>query len=152
MDGNGANKKVNIKYHFALEENASPEEKEIIFQGLQAYNIQYFGYDDGKPLTIFLRDENGVIAGGLVGHTYWDFLAIELFWLGEAVRGQGYGEKMLHMAEQEAIQRGCTTAHLDTFEFQAPHFYEKYGYEQWGELAGYTGRFKRLYYKKQLIE
>lgn len=137
-------------YRITQEDNASSKEKEIIHQGLAAYNIAHFGYEDAKPLNFFIRADDGKIAGGLLGFTYWDFLAIDLFWLDEAVRGQGFGEKMLNMAEQEAIQRGCTTAHLDTFEFQAPHFYEKYGYEQWGVLDGYAGRFKRVYYKKRL--
>lgn len=137
-------------YQITQEDNASSEEKKIINQGLHAYNVAHFGYDDGKPLILFLRDDEHTIVGGLLGYTYWDFLAIDIFWLDESVRGQGFGETMLRMAEEEALRRGCTTAHLDTFEFQAPHFYEKYGYKQWGELAGYAGRFKRIYYQKEL--
>jgi hypothetical protein len=37
--------------------------------------------------------------------------------------------------------------HLDTFAFQAPHFYEKYGYEQWGVLDGYAGKLADLLQK-----
>ena len=137
-------------YQITQEDNASSAEKDIIHRGLADYNLAHFGYDDSKPLNLFVRDENGDIVGGLLGFTYWDFLAINIFWLDESIRGERFGEKILKLAEQEARKRGCTTAHLDTFEFQAPHFYEKYGYEQWGELDGYAGRFKRIYYKKRL--
>jgi GNAT superfamily N-acetyltransferase len=137
-------------FRIAQEDNASPEEKEIIHQGLAAYNMAHFGYDDAKPLNFFVRNANDEIVGGLLGVTYWDFFAIDIFWLDESVRGQGFGGKMLALAEQEAIERGCTTAHLDTFEFQAPHFYEKYGFERWGALEGYAGKFKRIYYQKRL--
>jgi GNAT superfamily N-acetyltransferase len=137
-------------YHISQEDDASSEDKTAVRRGLAAYNLSHFGYDDGKPINFFLRDEEGEIVGGLLGHTYWDFLAVDIFWLDESVRGQGLGEKILKMAEVEAVRRGCTTAHLDTFEFQAPRFYEKYGYEKWGELDGYAGRFKRIYYKKSL--
>lgn len=137
-------------YRIIPKNNASADEKEIIHRGLKDYNTAHFGYEDGKPLNLFIQNENDEIVGGLLGYTYWDFLAVDIFWLDESVRGQGFGEKMLAMAEQEAVNRGCTTAHLDTFEFQAPHFYEKYGYEQWGELKGYAGRFKRIYYQKRL--
>jgi len=89
--------------------------------------------------------------GGLLGYTYWDFLAVDILWLHEELRGQGVGTQLLQTAEQEAIARGCHQAHLDTFEFQAPGFYEKQGYQCWGVLDGYDGRFKRLYYRKQLI-
>lgn len=57
---------------------------------------------------------------------------MDIFWLHEDLRGQGYGTQLLQMAEQEAIARGCHQAHLDTFEFQAPGFYEKHGYQCWG--------------------
>lgn len=137
-------------YRIIPKNNASSDEKEIINHGLKDYNTAHFGYEDGKPLNLFIQNENDEIVGGLLGYTYWDFLAVDIFWLDESVRGQGFGEKMLAMAEGEAVNRGCTTAHLDTFEFQAPHFYEKYGYEQWGELNGYAGRFKRIYYQKRL--
>ena len=141
-----------IPYRITQENDASSEEKEIIHQGLAAYNKAYFGYDDTKPLNFFVRDSGGKIVGGLLGFTYWDFFAIDIFWLDVSVRGQGFGGKMLALAEQEAIERGCTTAHLDTFEFQAHHFYEKYGFERWGDLDGYAGKIKRIYYKKNLIQ
>ncbi len=90
-------------FRITQEDNASSEEKEIIHQGLAAYNTAHFGYDDGKPLNFFVRDGAGKIVGGLLGFTYWDFLAIDIFWLDESVRGQGFGGKMLAMAEHEAI-------------------------------------------------
>lgn len=137
-------------YQISQEDDASSEDKEIIHSGLRTYNIAHFGYHDAKPLNLFIRNDSGEIIGGLLGYTYWDFLAVDIFWLDESVRGQGLGEKMLKTAEAAAVKRGCTTAHLDTFEFQAPRFYEKYGYEKWGELDGYAGRFKRIYYRKRL--
>jgi len=139
-------------YQITQEDNASSENKETIHQGLAAYNMVHFGYDDAKPLNFFIRDDDGEIFGGLLGFTYWDFFAIDIFWLNESVRGQGFGGKMLHIAEQKAVERGCTTVHLDTFEFQAPLFYEKYGFERWGNLDGYAGKFKRIFYKKTLTK
>jgi hypothetical protein len=41
---------------------------------------------------------------------------------------------MLAVAEQHAIERGCTGAHLDTASFQARPFYEKLGYTVFGTL------------------
>ena len=139
-------------YRITQKNDASSAEKDIIHQGLAAFNVTYFGYDDTKPLNFFIHDDHENIVGGLLGFTYWDFFAIDIFWLDQSVRGQGFGKEMLALAEQEAIQRGCTTVHLDTFEFQAPHFYEKYGFEQWGSLDGYAGKFKRIYYKKSLMK
>ncbi|MBP6471369.1 MAG: GNAT family N-acetyltransferase [Chloroflexi bacterium] len=137
-------------YRIEPNEGADAQDKEVIHAGLRAYNTAHFGYADGRPLNLFIRDAAERIVGGLLGYTYWDYLAVDIFWLHEDLRGQGYGTQLLQMAEQEAIARGCHQAHLDTFEFQAPGFYEKHGYQCWGVLDGYGGRFKRLYYRKQL--
>jgi len=140
-----------MTYHIKADEAASEQTKEIIHAGLRAYNTAHFGYADGRPLNLFVHDDDGRIVGGLLGYTYWDFLAVDILWLHEEWRGQGLGTQLLQTAEQEAIARGCHQAHLDTFEFQAPGFYEKQGYQCWGVLDGYDGRFKRLYYRKQLL-
>ncbi len=138
------------QFHISQEHDAATEEKNVVRQGLAAYNLPYLGDDNGQPLNLFLRDENSEIVGGLLGFTYWDFFAIDIFWLDESVRGQGFGGKILALAEAEAVKRGCTTAHLDTFEFQAPIFYEKFGYTPWGSLKGYAGKYSRIYYQKKL--
>lgn len=36
----------------------------------------------------------------------------------------------LKKAEETAKERGCKYAFLDTFSFQAPMYYEKYGYKE----------------------
>jgi GNAT superfamily N-acetyltransferase len=46
-------------------------------------------------------------------------------------------------AEQEALSRGCHSAWLDTFEFQARGFYERMGYECFGALSDWI--FKVFY-------
>ena len=38
---------------------------------------------------------------------------------------QGYGTKLMCMAEDEARKRGCHAAHLGTYSFQALPFYQK---------------------------
>ena len=41
------------------------------------------------------------------------------------------------MEQAEAVRRGCTLAYLDTFNFQAPVFYERLGYEQVHKIASF---------------
>ena len=50
----------------------------------------------------------------------------------------------------EARGRGCTTAMVDTFDFQAPRFYEAEGYTIWGVLEGYPPGHQRFYLRKTL--
>ena len=52
-------------------------------------------------------------------------------------------------AEGRAVERGCHSAWVDTFTFQAPGFYRKLGYAPFGELD-YPPDFKRVFLRKQL--
>ena len=58
----------------------------------------------------------------------------------------------MQLAEREAVSRGCHGAWLDTFEFQARGFYERIGYECFGELPGYPRGFSRFFMKKILLQ
>lgn len=121
---------------------------EAVLAGLRAYN-QRFAENDAKPLCVVARDDGGV-AGGLDARTYWNYLDIKYFWVHEDCRGQGLGAKILLAGEAEAVRRGCAHAFLDTFEFQARGFYEKLGYEVFGQLSGFSGKHERFFMRKTL--
>ncbi len=134
-----------------IEANADKEDVQAIYKGLDAYNMQYATAINYQPLVIFLRDEAGKIAGGLAGETYWGWLHVDALWVDEAARGQDYGSRLLAMAEQEALRRGCKHSHLDTMSFQAQPFYEKHGYTVWGVLDDVPEGHQRIYMKKDLV-
>ena len=52
--------------------------------------------------------------------------------------------------EEEAKAAGCYMAQLDTFDFQAPGFYEKQGYEIFGTLTNAPKGHTHYYMKKTL--
>ena len=52
-------------------------------------------------------------------------------------------------AEMRALERGCHSAWVDTFSFQAPGFYPRLGYEVFGELD-YPPGHKRIFLQKRL--
>jgi GNAT superfamily N-acetyltransferase len=60
------------------------------------------------------------------------------------------GKRLLEAAEKRALAQGCRQALVDTFDFQAPGFYERQGYELFGALDGFAGKYRRLYYRKRL--
>jgi len=138
------------KYTFSMEENPAPDDLQMIRDGLTDYNLHYVPDAQYQPLNIILRDVDGCVIGGLIGNTYWGWLYVSLFWLDESARRNGIGSRMLAMAEQEALRRGCHHAHLDTLDFQAPAFYEKRGYTLWGTLDDLPSDHKRYFYRKEL--
>ena len=134
-----------------IEEQPKSEERRKIFEGLHRYNAAQTNDPDCLGLTIFLRDTENNVVGGLLGETYWGWLYVEFMWIEESLRKRGYGRELLATAEQEAITRGCSAAYLDTFSFQALKFYERYGYEVFGILDDFPPPHKRFFMKKSLV-
>ena len=122
----------------------------IIGGGISDFNTQQAGEDNGKSLCFVLQSADGEIVGGVIGATYWDWLHIDLMWIKEAFRGRGYGQRLLKSAEDEALKRGAKSSYLDTFSFQAPEFYKKYGYRVFGELDGFPAGHIRYFLTKEL--
>ncbi len=82
------------------------------------------------PLHVWALDEAGNLAGGLVGHTWTSWLHVAYLWVDAPHRGSGLGSRLLAKAEHTAREeRACTHARLETWDFQAPDFYRKQGYE-----------------------
>jgi len=82
------------------------------------------------PLHVWALDETGDLAGGLVGHTWATWLHVTYLWVDDRRRGTGVGTHLLTAAERTAREeRGCAAARVETWDFQAPGFYTKRGYE-----------------------
>jgi GNAT superfamily N-acetyltransferase len=136
----------------AIEHDSAPTPAAIaqVRAGLMSYNQAAVGPADVRHLAWYLRDSTGVLHGGLVGYLAWRWLMIDLLWVDESVRGQGYGRALLEQAEGVARDAGCVAARLDTYEFQARPFYERQGYEVFGVLEGYPAETRTYYMKKAL--
>lgn len=102
----------------------------VIADGLRAYNTAQAGYDDYRPIAVFVTDpETGKVIGGLYGSSSRGQLRVDRFFLPERLRRFRLGSRLLTMAEEEGRRRGCTRVTLNTMEIQAPGFYRKQGYE-----------------------
>jgi len=122
---------------------------EYIIAKTREHNVQ-FAPDDYAPLSVYCRDDNDKIIGGLTGKTYWNYLDIEFLWVEEAQRKRGLAAEIIGLAEAEAAKRGCSYSLLDTYEFQALGFYLKQGYEKFGQINDFCGEYERYYLRKVL--
>jgi GNAT superfamily N-acetyltransferase len=117
---------------------------------LIAFNEGKTGRNDYRPLIVAIDDAEGRVIGGLWGRTVYDWLFVELLFVPDALRGRGVGSELMKRAEDEALRRGCHSAWLDTFEFQARAFYERLGYACFAELRDYPVGSARYFMKKVL--
>ncbi|UNZ49607.1 GNAT family N-acetyltransferase [Agrobacterium tumefaciens] len=121
--------------NFILSDVADPEAEKAIRDPLVAYNLARFGESDKRELIITIRDDENIVTGGLVGHTARGWLYVQLLFIPETMRGRGTGPKLLAMAEEEAIKRGCMGAYIDTMNPDALRTYERYGFTKIGSLG-----------------
>jgi GNAT superfamily N-acetyltransferase len=138
------------EYSLSLEDQPSHADVMEIYNAIVAYNNQQVGDHWTGRLTIFARDSRGAITGGIYGFTDRGWLRIEVLLVKDGWRGQGLGSHLLAAAEHEAQARGCHSAWLDTFSFQALPFYEKRGYSVFGALDHYPGEHSRYFVRKSL--
>ena len=137
-------------YRLAVEDDPAEVDVEVLPNGLEAFNErQWPDHPLWLPLGVFVRREKEV-AAGLAGETYCGWLFIRYLWVSESLRGRGVGRELMVHAEARARDRGCHSAWVDTFSFQAPGFYEKLGYEEFGRLD-YPPDHRRHFLKKRLI-
>ena len=137
---------------FTIDTEASPEDLQILGDRLDVFNTQQTNIDDCQTVGLIVRNSQGSIIGGLSGVTNFGWLYIGVIWLDESMRGMGLGSQLLQLAETKAIERGCRYSCLSTFTFQAKPFYEKHGYEVFGQLDDYPEGETMYFMRKNLLD
>lgn len=132
-----------------VEPGAGRMARKAIRDGLVAHNASRQVPIKRKPLVVTLR-EGGAVVGGLAGDTYLEWLHVQLFWISEAFRGQDYGRKLLDAAEAAASKRGARNVWLETYDFQAPEFYRKLGFQEFGRIDRFTGEHSHYWLLKAI--
>ena len=130
---------------------SSPNEDDddFVVEKTREYNQQFVD-NTFQLLSVYFRNSQNEIIGGLTGKTFWNWLHVEYLWVHESERTNGIGTKLMLTAETEAVSRGCLGSTLDTFSFQALDFYKGLGYSVLGRLNGYSGEYQRHYLQKRL--
>jgi GNAT superfamily N-acetyltransferase len=132
--------------------NPGEDERAAILRPLRAYNLAQAGDPKPEAVALLVRDEqSNEIIGGLYGEIFYRWLFIELLAIPEQTRGQGTGSRLMDMAEALAREKGCVGIWLDTFDFQAPAFYQKHGFSEFGHLDNFPPEHKRFFFQKRLV-
>jgi GNAT superfamily N-acetyltransferase len=109
------------------------EASEAILRRFQPDNLR------ATPVQAYALDDAGRLVGGCTGSTVdvWHWLTIDVMWVDPRMRRQGTARTLLAAVEDDARARGCRWAKLNTWEFQAPGFYEHLGYVIYGREIDY---------------
>ncbi|MGK6306124.1 GNAT family N-acetyltransferase [Variovorax sp. DT-64] len=132
---------------------ATPEELRSgeLGRKLRHYNYGFVGeYPEQRYIRLNARDGSGRLLGGLRGFVFLYWLNIDVLFVEADVRGSGLGSRLLAEAERQAVELGAKNAKLDTFEWQAPAFYRKHGYEEYARIDDYAPGFYLASMKKSL--
>ena len=135
--------------HIRLENIESQKAKEI-GNLIRSYNRSKREAAESESLNLYVEDDSGQLMAGLVAETFGNWLEIEYLFVKEDLRGQGIGSQLLQQAESEAKKRNCRFAFVNTYQFQAPAFYQKYGYKKVFTMKDYPYTGQRHYYQKEL--
>ena len=135
-------------YRLTVEDAPAEADVEVLPHALEAHNeVRWPQHPPWRPLALFLREE-ARIAAGLAGETYCGWLFVKYLWVSDGLRGRGVGRELMTRAEVLARERGCHSAHLDTFSFQALGFYEKLGYQEFARLDYPPDHYKHFMRKR----
>jgi GNAT superfamily N-acetyltransferase len=139
-----------MPFELIVADDPPPNERASILAALSGFNEMRAGPANYRALAVLLRDvANQQTIGGLWGWSAYDWLRIDLLFIPEQLRGQGLGTRLVRQAEAIAVDRGHSGVWVDTFEFQAPGFYQKLGYEAFGVLPDHPRGQRRFFLYKR---
>ena len=122
---------------------------EVLKSGLNGFNETYTGFNLNEKVSSFVKNENNMTVGGILGEINWGWLYVKGLWVSEPYRSKGLGTMLLQKLEVYTRSKGVSNFRLETTSFQALAFYEKQGYILFGQLPDMPPNFTSYFLKKQ---
>lgn len=124
-------------------ENPNEEDHGFIYHGMNEYAATY-GMNGTGGFFFAAYDETKQIISAISGFDNFGPADIGGLFVSEKYRGQGYGKKLVSMAEDWAKEKGCPAITVFTIkDWPAFEFYQKLGfnieYERPGHAKGCVG-------------
>ena len=130
-----------------IDEAPSRDLRKSLERAIDDFNARTVPGRDER-FAILLRDAEGALVGGLEGVIGWEWLFVDNLWVHDALQRQGHGRDLLARGERYALEHGCHSVWLETF--QALGFYQKQGYSVFGMLPDYPAGQTRHFLRKRL--
>lgn len=115
---------LNIEY----KENLNEEFYNIIDTEFNKYATKNSVTCNYKPFNFIAKEDNKVL-GIITGHSYYKEVHIGDLIIFEEYRNKHIGTKLVETVEKYYENKGFENINLTTYNFQAPEFYKKCGFE-----------------------
>lgn len=138
------------EYYLERQEDSIPQDEQVLFDGICDDAAKKKGMERIKPFGVYIKDHNQSVLGGACGVTYYGCLYVDMLWVEESIRKQGFGKKIMEEAEKIGKERHCTFATLNTMDWEAWPFYQKLGYRIDFVREGYDKGSKMYMLRKEL--
>lgn len=140
-----------MSHHLVETSELSEADEAILSLRLRNFNRAATRFDGPSGgYSVLIKDEAGETVGGISAHYGFGWMFVALLVVPEDLRGQGIGRELMQRAETHAREAGLHGIYVDTFSFQAPDFYKRLGFEEFGSLNDYPVGHSKLFLLKQL--
>ncbi len=143
-----------MKYESTIAEKWSEmkaDHREAVGNILRSYNRDAMtGRNKVNCVEIVVKNEQEEVIGGLYAIARWGWLYVDWLAVHADYRHQGIGRELMRQAEEKALELNVPRIRLSTFEFQAPDFYKKLGYNIVAVEEGYPEGHNTYYLQKVL--
>jgi GNAT superfamily N-acetyltransferase len=146
----GEAQRCTAKLNFTLQPDPTPEASKRILDPLVVYNEAQVGPENWREFALSAISSTTEPVGGLFGFTQWNHFFVAALYVEQQFRRDGIGRELMKRAEALALEQGCDVIYLDSFDYQAPGFYEKLGFKVFGKLEDYPPGHQRLYLEKRI--
>jgi len=140
---------MNEHYHIELPKDQR-EAIRLLEDRIYEYNSSAIKRNDGRLFSILIKGDSQRVVAGVAGWTWASACEITDLWVSQGERKKGMGKRLLEAAEAEARKSGCSQILIRSYSFQAPHFYEKYGFKIEHVINGFPEEHKYYFLTKRL--
>jgi ribosomal protein S18 acetylase RimI-like enzyme len=129
-------------------DNPTSEEINFLYKGLSQYALEKKDMPLIKQWGFLLKNKQGDLQGGITGCFLYGCLVIDTLMISPSFRNQGYGTKLMQLAEELGSKNKCTFSTVNTMDWEAKGFYEKLGYQVEFTRHGYSNNSTFYFLRK----
>ncbi len=122
----------------------------LLYRRLVSFSANKAGAFHRQNIVLEARNRKNKLVGGLSGDTQWKCLNVDMLWLDPAYRGKGWGTRLFKITQAKALQRGCRQVVARRYDFQAPDFFKKLGFQTYSRIKDYPKGHSFLFLTKNL--